>query len=36
MDGDVRHEMELPNWTREYLAGFDYGTGQGKPFLDGT
>lgn len=35
MDGDVRQEMELLNWTREYLTGFNLVTGQGEPFLGG-
>lgn len=34
MEGDVRQEMELLSWTREYLTGFSQITGQGKPFLD--
>jgi hypothetical protein len=34
-DGNVIQEMELLSWTRSYLTGFDFVTGQGKPFLDG-
>ncbi len=33
MQGDVRQEMELLNWTREFLTGFSWVTGQGEPFL---
>ena len=33
-DGDVVQEMELLSWTRSYLTGFDFITGQGKPFLE--
>ncbi|WP_234838374.1 hypothetical protein [Sinorhizobium medicae] len=32
-DGDVIEQLELLNWTREYLTGFSPFTGQGKPFL---
>jgi hypothetical protein len=32
-DGDVIQEMELLSWTRELLTGFNFATGQGKPFL---
>ena len=32
-DGEVRHEMELVAWTRELLTGWNWLTGQGKPFL---
>jgi hypothetical protein len=35
-DGNVIQEMELLSWTRSYLTGFDFVTGQGKPFLDGS
>lgn len=33
LEGDVRHEMELLNWTRTLLTGFDHINGQGEPFL---
>jgi hypothetical protein len=33
-EGDVRHEMELLTWTREFLTGWSNVSGQGKPFLD--
>jgi len=33
-DGDVRQEMELLSWTREYLTGWNTITGQGKRFLE--
>jgi hypothetical protein len=29
----VKHELELFSWTRSLLTGFDWGSGQGKPFL---
>jgi hypothetical protein len=32
-EGDVIQELELLNWTREYLTGFNTIKGQGKPFL---
>lgn len=32
-DGDVIEQLELLNWTREFLTGFSLFTGQGKPFL---
>ena len=32
-DGDVIQELELLAWTREYLTGFSFVTGQGKPLL---
>jgi hypothetical protein len=32
-EGDVIQELELLNWTRELLTGFDKIKGQGKPFL---
>lgn len=32
-EGDVIQEMELLSWTRELLTGFNFITGQGKPFL---
>jgi hypothetical protein len=35
-DGDVVQEMELLSWTRSYLTGFDFVTGQGEPFLGGS
>jgi hypothetical protein len=35
-DGDVVQEMTLLSWTREYLTGFDFVTGQGEPFLGGS
>jgi hypothetical protein len=35
-DGDVVQEMELLSWTRSYLTGFDFVTGQREPFLGGT
>lgn len=28
------HELELLSWTRELLTGFNFATGQGRPFLD--
>jgi len=34
-EGDVVQEMELLSWTRELLTGFNFISGQGKPFLDG-
>lgn len=34
-DGDVQQEMEILDWTREYLTGFNLHTGQGEPFLGG-
>jgi hypothetical protein len=34
--GDVIQEMELLSWTRSYLTGFDFATGQGEPFLGGS
>jgi hypothetical protein len=33
-EGDVIQEMELLNWTREYLTGFSQFRGQEKPFLE--
>lgn len=40
--GEVREDetpaldrLELINWTRELLTGFNQISGQGKPFLDG-
>lgn len=30
---DVIHELEMLSWTRELLTGFNFSTGQGKPFL---
>ncbi|MBN9555564.1 MAG: hypothetical protein J0H61_13000 [Alphaproteobacteria bacterium] len=30
-DGDVTQELELFQWTREYLTGWNPITGQGKP-----
>jgi hypothetical protein len=33
-DGDVRQELELVNWTREFLTGWSPITGQGKKFLE--
>jgi hypothetical protein len=32
--GDVIEQLELLNWTREYLTGFSGISGQGKPFLE--
>jgi hypothetical protein len=32
-DGDVIQELELISWTRNYLTGWSWETGQGKPFL---
>jgi len=32
-DGDVKEQMELLEWTRSLLTGFDHIDGQGKPFL---
>ena len=32
-DGDVTQELELFQWTREYLTGWNMITGQGKPLL---
>lgn len=32
-DGDVIQELELFQWTREYLTGWSKFTGQGKPLL---
>lgn len=32
-EGDVIQELELLAWTREFLTGFNFVTGQGKPFL---
>lgn len=32
-EGDVIQELELLSWTRSYLTGFDFLSGQGKPFL---
>ena len=32
-EGDVIQELELLSWTRSLLTGFDFITGQGKPFL---
>lgn len=32
-DGDVQNELETLAWTRTLLTGFDFVTGQGKPFL---
>jgi len=31
--GDVRHELELLAWSREFLTGFNLTTGQGKPLV---
>jgi hypothetical protein len=33
-EGDTNHELELLSWTRELLTGFNFSTGQGKPFLE--
>ena len=35
MEGDVIQELELLQWTREFLTGFSPTTGQSPPFLDG-
>ena len=32
-EGPVMQEMELLSWTRSFLTGFDFISGQGKPFL---
>ncbi|MEF3132997.1 hypothetical protein OS035_16175 [Rhizobium sp. 268] len=32
-EGDVKEQMELLDWTRSFLTGFDQISGQGKPFL---
>lgn len=32
-EGDVQNELELLAWTRSLLTGFNFSTGQGKPFL---
>lgn len=32
--GDVIQELELLSWTRELLTGFNFVSGQGKPFLE--
>jgi hypothetical protein len=33
-DGEVNQELELLSWTRELLTGWNFVTGQGKPFLE--
>lgn len=33
-EGDVTQELELLSWTNELLSGFDFVSGQRKPFLD--
>lgn len=32
-EGDVIQEMELLAWTRDYLTGWNFLTGQGDPWL---
>ena len=32
-EGDVHHELELISLTRQLLTGWDWLSGQGKPFL---
>ncbi len=32
-DGNVMQELDLFEWTREYLTGWNVVTGQGKPLL---
>jgi hypothetical protein len=34
-EGEVRHQLELLSWTRNLLTGWNWITGQGKPFLAG-
>lgn len=33
-EGDVIEQLELLNWTRTFLTGFDHISGQGEPFLE--
>src|SRR5688572_22621550 len=33
-DRSVKQELELLSWTRELLTGWNFVTGQGKPFLE--
>jgi len=32
-DGDQVEQMELLDWTRSFITGFDFVAGQGDPFL---
>lgn len=32
-EGDQIEQMELLTWTRSFLTGFDFATGQGEPLL---
>ena len=33
-DRSVKQDLELLSWTRELLTGWNFVTGQGKPFLE--